>query len=100
MKLRNEQDPDIRMLLNLGSCSLHVIHGAFKTGAQATSWNIDSLFRALYNLFHDALAQSENFVSITSSTQLSLHFCSTRWLKDIPVAARAIMTWRSIVKCD
>ena len=34
VKLRDEQDPDIPLLLNLGSCSLHVIHGAFKTGAQ------------------------------------------------------------------
>ena len=33
-KLCDEQDPDIPLLLNLSSCSLHVVHGAFKTGAQ------------------------------------------------------------------
>lgn len=98
VKLQNEQDPDIPMLLNLGSCSLHVIHGAFKTGAQATGWNIDSLLRALYNLYHDAPARSEDFFSITGSTQLPLQFCSTRWLEDSPVAERAIMIWPSIVK--
>lgn len=34
VKLCDEQDPDIPLLLNLSSCSLHVVHGAFKTGAQ------------------------------------------------------------------
>ena len=82
VKLHNEQDPDIPLLLNLGSCSLHVVHGAFKTGAQKTGWNIDSLLRSLYNLFHDAPARAEDFVHITGSTQFPRKFCSTRWLED------------------
>ena len=82
----------------LGSCSLHVVHGAFQTGAQQTGWNIDSLLRSLYNLFHDAPARAEDFVNITGSTQFPRKFCSTRWLEDAPVAERAIMIWPNIVK--
>ena len=62
---------------HLGSCSLHVVHGAFQTGAQQTGWNIDSLLRSLYNLFHDAPARAEDFVNITGSTQFPRKFCST-----------------------
>lgn len=88
VKLRNGQDPDIPLLLNLG----------FKTGAQKIGWNIDSLLRSLYNLFHDAPARAEDFVNITGSTQFPRKFCSTRWLEDAPVAERAIMIWPNIVK--
>ena len=28
-------------LINIGSCGLHTIHGAFKTGAKNTKWNIN-----------------------------------------------------------
>ena len=94
---------DIPLLLNLGSCSLHVVHGAFQTGAQQTGaqqtgWNIDSLLRSLYNLFHDAPARAEDFVNITGSTQFPRKFCSTKWLEDAPVAERAIMIWPNIIK--
>ena len=26
-------------LIDIGSCSLHIIHGAFKTGAESSGWN-------------------------------------------------------------
>ena len=42
-KLRDElimdrtiSDPEISQLINVGSCGLHVVHGAFKAGATAT----------------------------------------------------------------
>ena len=31
---------ELHQLINIGSCGLHVIHGAFKSGAEATNWNI------------------------------------------------------------
>ena len=44
-------------LMNVGSCGLHVIHGALKTGVQAIKWNICKLLRACYTLFHDSPAR-------------------------------------------
>ena len=32
-----------RELLNLGSCVLHVVHGALQTGHKASSWNVNGL---------------------------------------------------------
>ena len=98
VKHREETELGIPQLIYLGSCSLHVVHGAFKTGAQATTWNIDSLLRALHYLFHNSPARTEDYVKLTDSTQLPLKFCSTRWLEDTPVAERAMLIWPKIVK--
>ena len=45
---RKHADPDIPCLINVGSCSLHVVHGAFTTGASATEWK---LLRSFYEAF-------------------------------------------------
>lgn len=96
--VQQRNSEDIPVLLNMGSCSLHVIHGAFKRGAQMTGWNVDSFLRSLHYLFHDAPARAEDFVQITGSNQLPLRFCATRWLEDTPVAERAISLWPHIDK--
>ena len=36
------------------SCSLHVVHGAFKTGFKSVSWDVQNWQKAMFNLFHDA----------------------------------------------
>ena len=36
IKDRTISDPEIPQLINVGSCGLHVVHGAFKAGANAT----------------------------------------------------------------
>ena len=33
---RQKEDADLPQLLNVGSCGLHVVHGAFSTGCQST----------------------------------------------------------------
>ena len=44
-------------LLDIGSCSLHVIHGAFQKGIGETDWGIDLVLKALYNLFDKSPAK-------------------------------------------
>ena len=39
---RNISDPEIPQLINMDSCGLHIVHGAFKTCAVATGWHIDN----------------------------------------------------------
>ena len=36
IKDRTISDPEIPQLINVGSCGLHVVHGAYKAGANAT----------------------------------------------------------------
>ena len=78
------------MLLNLGSCSLHVKHGAFRYGALQTEWNLDGILRALWFTFHDSPARREDFTAITGSSLFPLKFWATCWLEDEGVAEHAI----------
>ncbi|KAH8038463.1 hypothetical protein HPB51_001636 [Rhipicephalus microplus] len=38
-------------IVGIGSCGLHVVSGAFKTGHNVTKWNTVVFLRSLYNLF-------------------------------------------------
>ena len=93
----NEND-DYPDLIDIGSCSLHVVHGAFRTGVQKTKWGIDSILQALYNLFPNSPAKREDYTKITGSKVFPLPFSGTRWIEDKKVADRALEIWPNITK--
>jgi hypothetical protein len=64
-----------RELLSLGSCGLHVVHGAFQTGHKTSSWNNNSVLRALYTLFKDSQARRADYIRITASSTFPKKFC-------------------------
>ena len=39
-------------LSDIGSCSLQIIHGSFKTVAEKSKWNIQELLKAVFQLLH------------------------------------------------
>ena len=88
---RAQTDPGLPHLLNVGSCGLHVVHGAFKFGVTATGWKLDSLLRSLYYMFSDSPARREEYETLAGSSTWPLSFCGTRWLEDVPVAERALL---------
>ena len=94
---RNESD-DYPDLIDIGSCSLHVVHGAFRTGVQKSKWGIDSILQALYNLFPNSPAKREDYTKITGSKVFPLPFSGTRWIEDKKVADRALEIWPNITK--
>ena len=73
-RLENQQHE----LINIGSCGLHAIHGAFKTGAESTSWNIRKKFHDSYQILHDSPARRDDFETITASDIYLFNFCATR----------------------
>ena len=89
----NEQYP---ILLNVGSCSLHVVHGAFRNGIKQTNWEIDLLLRSLHSLFNETPARREDHTKITGSRVFPQQFCGHRWLEDKKVAERALEIWPNI----
>ena len=92
-RISNEQYPK---LLDIGSCSLHVVHGAFRSGMKQTNWGIDLLLRSLYNLFNETPARREDYTKITGCKVFPLQFCGHRWLEDKKVAERALEIWPQI----
>ncbi len=93
-----EEREDLPKLMDLGVCSLHVIHGALTYGMQKTEWKLDSILRALHYLFDHSPARCEDYQTITKSSTFPLPFCVTRWVEDVPVAKQAIQIWSHITK--
>ena len=89
----NETYPN---LLDVGSCSLHVVHGAFRTGMKQTGWGIDLLLKSLYSHLHETPARREDYTKMTGSQVFPLQFCGHRWLEDKRVAERAVEMWPSL----
>ena len=48
---QEHDDPDGPDLIEIGSCGLHVLHGAYRAAQKATDWNLDKLLKAIYSIF-------------------------------------------------
>ena len=66
-------------LINIGNCGLHIIHGVFKNGVQATNWNISKLPKACLAFFHDSPVRQADSISFTGCDMFPFAFCTTYW---------------------
>ena len=62
-----------KQMLNIGSCGLHTIHGAFRDGLSAGTWDIESFLWSAYQLFKDTPATREDYTSVTGSSTFPLN---------------------------
>lgn len=82
--------------INIGSCSLHILHGAFQTGFTNVEWLISVILRAMFKLFDESPARRDIYLNQGSSELFPLKFSATRWIEDKPVAERALEVWSSV----
>lgn len=82
------QQADLPTLLNVGSCGLHILHGAFQLGHRQSEWNLNEIFSAGYYLFKDSPKRRSEFQEFTSSDDFPLKFCRIRWCENLQVAKR------------
>ena len=73
-RVANEQHE----LIFIGTCGLHVIHEAFKTGAESIDWKMKKMLKAAFQILHDSPARREDYKSTTGCDLHPLHFCATR----------------------
>ena len=74
----NEQYP---ILLNVGSCSLYVVHRAFRNGMKQTKWGIHLLLKSLHRLFNETSARREDYMKIAESEIFLSSFVDTNGLR-------------------
>ena len=86
------------ILINIGSCGLHIVHNSFKTGVTAAEWKVEALLSSLYYLLKDSPARREDFSKVFGSTRLPLKFVNHRWLENETVCERALELWEDILK--
>ena len=85
-------------MIDIGSCGLHIVHGAFKTAFESTDWKMKQIIKGSRTILHDTPARRSDYLSVTSSDQYPLFFCATRWVEDRKPAERLIDIWPNIAK--
>ena len=84
-------------LYNIGSCGLHIMHNAFKTGYSSLEWDIAHKLNSLYWLFKDSPARRSDFTTLTGFSLFPKKFCSHRWLENVSVCKRALEMWPHVI---
>jgi len=93
-----ELSPENATLLDIGTCSLPVVHGAFKTGIKAADWSSIPFLKACYNLFKNVLSRRADLAEFSDTSDVPLKFCVVRWLESGPVAKKAKLLLSSLQK--
>ena len=86
------------VLLDIGSCGLHVCHNSYKGAITATTWDIVQFLRCLYNIFKDVPTRRALYIEYTQSNLFPFKFGATRWLVNGDVAGRALDMLSSLRK--
>ena len=64
--------------ISFGSCKLHTVNGAFKSGAEASGWKLENILKSCFEIFSNSPARRDDYINITGSTKFPLRFCATR----------------------
>ena len=96
--MKSNVSDDQRKLIDIGSCGLHVLHGAFRTGHDKAGWAINDFLRAIYWLFKDSPARRADFTATTGNTRFAKKFCAVRWVANVDVASRALEVLPNVKK--
>ena len=94
----NREEHGIPKLIDIGSCSLHIIHDAFKAGVKSTDWEIKKTLKGCFTLPHNSPARGSDCTSITGSIVFPILFCTIKWCDDKKAAERLIIILPSILK--
>ena len=65
----NRAQAKLPQVIDIGSCPLHVLHGAFQTGAIAAGWKLKKILCAVFQMFYRAPARRDDYVTVTKSTK-------------------------------
>ena len=87
----------LHQILDIGSCGLHVVHGALQTGGKGAGWELDRFLKALWKLCNDSPAKQNLYINLNRSDKFPLTFSHTRWVKDESVGCQAIEVWQFVV---
>lgn len=87
IQLENNEETQI---LDTGTCSLHIVQGAYKTAHNKVGFEIHDFLRTIYYLFNDFPSRRAEYTALSGSCKFPLKFCSIRWVENARVLDRAI----------
>ena len=74
---RYRSDNEQHQLVDIGLCGLHIIHRAFKTGAESSNWELKKVLKGEFTLLHEWPAKRDDYDSLAVSNTFPLFFCGT-----------------------
>ena len=97
---RKLDDLECNNLLCIGSCGLHVLHGAFGTAQKVAEWDVDKFCKNISSIFKKSPARREDYLE-TNDLLVSHEYkevaylfpeiyCGHRWLENGKVLRRVI----------
>ena len=75
--VQDRQENMVHLLIDIGSCSLHIVHGSFKTDAEKTDCNLKALLKGSFQILHDTPTRIGDYEIVTGSNKYPLFFCAT-----------------------
>lgn len=90
--MKDNYGEDHLVLIDIGTCSLHVVNNGYKTGLKKSGWKIEKYLRASYYLFKDVPIRRATYSRITQSYEFPFKFCSIRWTENVRVFSRSLDT--------
>lgn len=79
-----------QQILDIGTCSLHIIHGCYKTACTKSGWGVNEFLRSIYYLFKDFPSRRADYRHFSESNTFPLKLCAVRWIENSKVIERAI----------
>ena len=106
---QSDRNPQAPKVLEIGSCSLHVIHGAFGTAESATDWNLRKFLKNCHSIFKKPPARRSDYLTANNlhsshvgkdtSYLFPLKFCGHRWLENSKAISRILDIFPYLQKC-
>ena len=97
-KWPKREECGFNLLVDAGSCDLHVVSGAFQVGVEATQWNLKKVLKSMWGLLSESPARRDVYKTVCAAEQFPLRFCPTRWVENEHVAERVILLWDDYTK--
>ena len=66
--LRLYKEENCHCLIDLGTCSIHTVHNSFRTGVEATCWDVKKVLKGDFHVLHNSPACREDYESQNGST--------------------------------
>lgn len=82
--------PSEKQILDISTCSLHIVNGAYKTAHTKVNWKLNQFLRSLYRLFKNYPSRRGIYKEITGSSIFPKKFCAVRWTENSSVIQRCI----------
>ena len=77
LKLLHEDrcEKDYPNITDIGSCSLHVVHGAFKSGIEAKNCDLKKIMKAMWKIFDGSPARRDICIKMFEVEEFPLSYC-------------------------